>query len=56
MPSRTVHAGWVVQLGRMMVAVPHAHVGENSVIQRMFVGTRARRRVELLGAVEDCTA
>ncbi|MGV9747868.1 hypothetical protein ACWDTG_23610 [Rhodococcus zopfii] len=46
MTSRTVHASWVVQSGRMMVAVPYAHVSENSVIQRMFVGPRARRRAE----------
>ncbi len=43
MPSRTVHVSWVVQSGRMTVAILYAHVSENTVIHRMFMGPGARR-------------
>lgn len=46
MPSRTTHAGWVVESGRMMLALPYAHISDNAIIRQMFVGPGARRRAE----------
>ncbi|MET4614143.1 hypothetical protein ABIC28_005156 [Rhodococcus sp. PvR044] len=46
MLSRTAHGPWAVQSGRMMLALPYAHVTEDSVIQRMFVGPGSRQRAE----------
>lgn len=43
---RAAHDRWAVQSGRMMLALPYAHVTEDSVIHRMFVGPGARRRAE----------
>lgn len=37
-PSRTAYGRWVVQSGRMMAVIPYAHVSENSVIHRLFLG------------------
>lgn len=45
-PSRTAYGRWVVQSGRMMAVIPYAHVSENSVIHRLFLGPGARRRAE----------
>ncbi len=44
MVSRTPHDRWVIQSGRMMLALPYAHVTEDSVICGMFLGPGARRR------------
>lgn len=44
MLSRTAHDRWVVQSGHLMLIVPYAHVSEEAVIRKFFIGPGARRR------------
>lgn len=41
---RTAHDRWVVQSGHLMLVVPYAHVSEEAVIRKFFIGPGARRR------------